>query len=36
MIILRFISRRLLSSKLWWDDWAIALAAVSGDQEYVL
>lgn len=33
IIILRFISRSLVSSRLWWDDWAIALAAVSGSSE---
>ncbi|OBT52452.1 hypothetical protein VE04_06915 [Pseudogymnoascus sp. 24MN13] len=29
MIGLRFYSRALVTSKMWWDDWAIALAAVS-------
>jgi hypothetical protein len=30
VILLRFISRSLVSSRLWWDDLTIALAAVSG------
>ncbi|RFU33030.1 hypothetical protein B7463_g3308, partial [Scytalidium lignicola] len=27
-VVLRFLARRLVVSKLWWDDWAIALAAL--------
>jgi hypothetical protein len=28
VIFLRFLSRSLVSSRLWWDDWAVAFAAV--------
>jgi hypothetical protein len=28
-VLLRFLSRSLVSSKIWWDDYAVGLAAVS-------
>jgi hypothetical protein len=35
IIGLRFYSRTLVTTKLWWDDWAIALAAVSLEHSVV-
>ena len=29
VICLRFVSRSLVATKLWWDDWAVGFAAVS-------
>lgn len=35
IILLRFISRNLVSSKLGWDDWVIGIAAV-GNELFIL
>jgi hypothetical protein len=36
IVALRFYSRALVTTKLWWDDWAIALAAVSLEHSVIM